>query len=129
MIMCSDVKNYLKENFKSVEHFYVGKLDTKYKKSLCVYDINKVKNSSVIGGDAARLSKRRDFTVLLHYDGYSDTERVAYELYDFIKNISRTQVGNHDVTCVIMHNDGPIDVGSDDNLVYARVIDFTMYYV
>ena len=129
MILCADVKNYLKANFKDIEHFYVGKLDTKYKKSLCVYDLKHNAPVKTIGGVDTKKIYERSFTILVHYDGFTDTERVAQDLYDFISELSNVKIGNNTVSCVSMISDHPVNVGADSSEVYERTIDFTIYYV
>ena len=79
MITLADVKDWLKGQFPSAEHYYVGKLSNKYDKSVGIYQRQiDTEPRMALGGLATYEIKR--VSVLVHWTNDADqTEKAALD--------------------------------------------------
>jgi hypothetical protein len=131
MLTLSDVKDWLK-TFQTGEHFYCGKIDSKSEKTIGVYQRKPSGQPRVtLGGLENTTYEVKQISVLVHWNQYaSQTEEAAVSLFEKIRQAgeSSLMVGDTQVYFIRMEVPEPIDVGTDENGVYERVIWFDMIY-
>ena len=130
MITTGQVRDLIKTITPSFDRYYVGKLDNKFEKSICVYAIKNTAGRVIaIGGDETTISKESCFTILIHWDkNYSTTEENSQLLYNNLSKLKGAKIGSHTLNYIEMITDSPIDVHTDENGVYERVIDLKIHY-
>lgn len=130
MLLLTDVKNWLIELFPVAEHFYCGKLDNKKEKSIGVYQRRPSGSYKIpMGGIENKSYEEKEVSILVHWTKYSgETEEAAFSLFEQIRDAQYVIIGNHRVAYIRMDTPEPIDVGTDDNGVYERVIWLKIYY-
>lgn len=127
MIYLSDVRDWLK-NLISANFYYVGKLDSKNDKSIGVYQR---KNPAPPIKAIGQLSSYeiKPISILIHWTkNANETERAAYKLYKQLEAVSSLTLNNTHVQFIQLLQSEPVDIGTDDNGVYERVIEFDLYY-
>jgi hypothetical protein len=128
MLSSKDIREWIKTKSPKFDKYYVGKLDNKYQKAICVYS-KQTPNDVAIGGKTNTKIKKGAFSILIHYDkNYTTTEHYSQLLYDELFDVSKEEVGDYIIDYVDLTYLSPIDLYSDDNGVYERAIDFTVYY-
>jgi hypothetical protein len=130
MITTGNVRDLIKTITPTFNKYYVGKLDNKHDKGVCVYAIKNTSGRIIaVGGDEATVSKEACYTILIHWEkNYSTTEEAAQLLYDNLSKLREAQIGPHTLNYIEMLTDVPIDVHTDDSGVYERVIDIKIHY-
>lgn len=126
MITLSDVRDWIK-NYNASNFLYVGKLDNKQDYSIGVYQRGTTQAVRAIGAQSSYDIKQ--ISILIHWNkNAKDTEKRAMYLYNQILNSENVIIGNHHVYVIrLLHNE-PIDVGTDDNGVYERVIELDLFF-
>jgi hypothetical protein len=67
--------------------------------------------------------------VLVHWNENSkETEIAAIELFEKLETMRQFKIGDTFVYYLSMQVNEPVDVGTDDNGIYERVIWFDVYY-
>ena len=129
-MLLTEVKDWLKEVFPVAEHFYCGKLDNKKEKSIGVYQRRPSGNYNIpLGGKENKSYEEKDVSVLVHWTKYSgETEEAAFSLFEQIRDAMDIVIGGHRVFFIRLEVPEPIDVGTDDNGVYERVIWLKIFY-
>lgn len=130
MIQLKDVRDYLKLS-NLAESYYVGHLDNKKELSIGVYQLNK--NNAferAIGNISNDKVKTKSISVLIHWNKNAvETEEAALNIYNYIKDTQPdTEMGENVISYVDMLYNEPIDVGTDEQKIYERVIEFIIYY-
>ncbi len=119
----ADVRDWIK-SLGIGENFYIGKLDNKKEKSIGIYQRKPIGNAEIaIGGLESTKTATKQVSILIHWNKYAnETEDAAQELYDsFLKATDVTIAGKH-IDYLRLEVPEPVDVGTDDNGVYERVI-------
>lgn len=131
MLTLSDVKDWLK-TLQVGEHFYCGKIDSKPEKTIGVYQRKPSGRPRVaLGGLENTTYEVKQISVLVHWNQYSSqTEEAAAGLFEKIRHAGENglMVGGTKVYFIHMAVPEPVDVGTDENGVYERVIWFDMIY-
>ena len=127
MIYLSNIRDWLK-TLISADFYYIGKLDSKNDKSIGVYQRkNPAPPIKAIGQPSSYEIK--PISILVHWNKNADeTEKTAYELYKQLTAVSSLDLNNTHVQFINLLQSEPVDVGTDDNGVYERVIEFDIYY-
>lgn len=128
MLGLADVRDYIK-SFGLAEHYYIGKLDSKKDKSIGVYQRqNSYKPRICIGSSSS--FERKPISVLMHWNKNArETEEQAFLLYQKLEEVVMPiEIGDTTVFFIDMLNAEPVDVATDDNGIYERVIEFDVYY-
>lgn len=126
----SDVRDWLK-TISSAEHFYIGKLDRKQDKSLGVYSRSSTGTPPVtsLGGPDSTKTAVKQVSLLLHWNNNAkETETAAQELFDTLRAAENIQIGGRKVDYLRLMVPEPVDVGTDENGVYERVIWMDIYH-
>lgn len=127
MLTLADVRDYIK-TFKLAENYYVGKLDGKKEKSIGVYQRkNGYAPRKCIGVPSGY--ERKPISLLVHWNKNArETEEQAFLLYQKLEEIKEADMGETHIFFLDVLNVEPVDVGTDDDNVYERVIEFDLYY-
>lgn len=127
MIFLSDVRDWVKTLIPA-EYYYIGKLDGKKDKSIGVYQ-RKNPAPPVVSIGQPSSYEVKPVSILIHWSkNANETERTAYELYKQLEAVSSLDINNTHIYFLELLQSEPVDVGTDDNGVYERVIEFDLYY-
>ncbi|MDY2725681.1 MAG: minor capsid protein [Anaerostipes faecalis] len=127
MLLLSDIKDWLK-TVSEAEHYYTGKLDNKKEKSIGVYQRPSYSPKRYAFGVCKKYDVK-SVSILVHWNENSkDTEMAAVELFEKIETMRQFKINDTLVYFLSMQVLEPVDVGTDDNGIYERVIWFDIYY-
>lgn len=130
MILLSDIRDWLK-SFNLFDNYYIGRLDSKKKNSLGVYNLQDSGRREVIGD--LKIYESKGVSLLIHGDNNKvNTEHRAWALYDKLEKLINSceypQIGKHNVYFIELLNNQPIDVDQDSNSIYEYVIEIKIYF-
>ena len=128
MVTLANIRDWLK-SFGLFDNYYIGRLDTKKKNSLGVYNLQDTGRREVIGG--LKKYEKKGVSILIHGDtNKAKTEQKAFELYNALESIGddKKRIGNKKVCFVQLLNNEPIDVDQDADSVYEYVIEMNIYF-
>ena len=128
MVTLANIRDWLK-SFSLFDNYYIGRLDTKKKNSLGVYNLQDTGRREVIGG--LKKYEKKGVSLLIHGDtNKAKTEQKAFELYNALETIvdDKKRIGNKKVCFVQLLNNEPIDVDQDADSVYEYVIEMNIYF-
>lgn len=129
-MILSDVRDWLK-TICQAEHLYIGKLDRKQEKSLGVYSraATGTPPATALGGLDCTKTQVKQVSLLLHWNNNArETEAAAQELFDTLRAAETVRIGGCPVDYLRLMTPEPVDVGTDDDGVYERVIWMDIYY-
>ena len=112
------------------EHYYAGMLNSKKDKSFGVYQLGERRERTIaIGGSGNTKTGIKGISILVHWNSSSrETENAAANLYANIAAASSPLIGGKKVDYIKLIHDEPIDVGTDENGIFERVIELAIYY-
>ena len=130
MILLGDIRDWLK-SFGMFDNYYRGRLDTKKKNSLGVYNLQDDGRREVIGG--LKKYEKKGVSLLIHGDSNkASTEKKAFSLYYAIENLITSceypSIGDKKVFFIELLNNQPIDVDQDESSTYEYVIELNIYF-
>ena len=128
MVTLANIRDWLK-SFSLFDNYYIGRLDTKKKNSLGIYNLQDTGRREVIGG--LKKYEKKGVSLLIHGDtNKAKTEQKAFELYNALETIGddKKLIGNKKVCFVQLLNNEPIDVDQDADSVYEYVIEMNIYF-
>lgn len=130
MIALADIRDWLK-SFGLFDNYYIGRLDSKKKNSLGVYNLQDAGRREVIGG--LKVYEKKGVSLLIHGDtNKANTERKAWDLYNAIESVSKNEniliAKEKKVFFIELLNNEPIDVNQDSDSVYEYVIEMNIYF-
>lgn len=130
MITLADIRDWLK-SFGLFDNYYIGRLDSKKKNSLGVYNLQDAGRREVIGG--LKVYEKKGVSLLIHGDtNKANTERKAWDLYNAIESVSKNEniliAKEKKVFFIELLNNEPIDVNQDADSVYEYVIEINIYF-
>ncbi|MCI6467450.1 MAG: minor capsid protein [Faecalicatena sp.] len=123
MMGLADIRDWV-ETLGIGKNFYIGKLDNKKEKSVGIYQRRPSGNPDIaLGGMDNTKTATKQVSILIHWNKYAnETEEVAQALYDKFLNVTDLTIAGKHVDYLRLEVPEPIDVGTDDNGVYERVI-------
>lgn len=127
---CSFIKDLIKQNTSlGISKYYCGKIDNKYEKAICVYDLqNDVKQNIAVGGKDLTTGIRK-FSVLVRWNkSYSETEEAAQNIFDYLTTLRQMSYNNIDIKYIELLNDAPIDLHCGDDGIFERLFDLRIYF-
>lgn len=144
MLGLADIRDWI-ESMRLADHYYIGKLDDKQDRSIGVYQRQAASEPRMAIGGLSRTSYDIKYiSVLVHWNHSArETEEAAAELFAALRtarNVELDAEGSvisgesagaetvHRIMFVDMACSEPVDVGTDDNGIYERVIWFDAYY-
>lgn len=130
MILLSDIRDWLK-SFGLFDNYYIGRLDTKKKNSLGVYNLQDDGRREVIGG--LKKYEKKGVSLLIYGDSNkASTEKKAFSLYNALENLIMSceypSIGDKKVFFIELLNNQPIDVDQDESSTYEYVIELNIYF-
>ena len=130
MILLSGIRDWLK-SFGLFDSYFIGRLDTKKKNSLGVYNLQDAGRREVIGG--LKKYEKKGISLLIHGDtNKASTENKALSLYEKLEETIYTceypEIGGKDVYFIELLNNQPIDVDQDNDSIYEYVIELNIYF-
>lgn len=130
MIALADIRDWLK-SFGLFDNYYIGRLDSKKKNSLGVYNLQDAGRREVIGG--LKVYEKKGVSLLIHGDtNKANTERKAWDLYNAIESVSKNEniliAKEKKVFFIELLNNEPVDVNQDADSVYEYVIEMNIYF-
>lgn len=130
MIALSAIRDWLK-SFNLFDNYYIGRLDSKKKNSLGVYNLQDTGRREVIGG--LKVYEKKGVSLLIHGDTNKDrTEKKAFELYNTLESLISSceypQIGGKGVYFIELLNNQPVDVEQDSDSIYEYVIELNIYF-
>lgn len=128
MLLLSDIRDYLK-TLGIAEHYYIGKLDNKQEKSAGVYQRGQNGYRVALGGLKNKKYEKKSVSILIHWNQNArETEEQALFIFEKLETIRQVTMGKTLIYYTIPQVEEPVDVGTDDNGVYERVIWLDLYY-
>ena len=129
MLGLADIRDWMK-GFAGAEHYYIGKLDTKYPKSIGVYPRQVSRPPRMaLGGLTETTYDEKSVFILLHWnENARETEEAAAALFDHLRRMGQTTIAGIRVQYLRLDSTEAVDVGTDDKGIYERVIWLTIFY-
>ena len=112
------------------DNYYCGILNDKKEKSFGVYQLKDTRARDIsLGGLGTTKTGAKGISVLVHWNRSTrETETVAASLYNSMAAAITPMIGENKVNYINLLHDEPIDVGTDENGICERVIEFVIYY-
>lgn len=119
----ADIRDWIK-TLGAGENFYIGKLDNKKERSVGIYQRRPSGNPEIaLGGLDCTKTVTKQVSILIHWNqNANETEEAAKELYKKILRATDVTIAGKHVNYIRLEVPEPVDVGTDENGVYERVI-------
>lgn len=129
MITLAEVRDWIK-TFNAANNYYIGKIDNKQENSIGIYQRKTIDGPRVaIGGRSLASYDVKSISILIHWNkNANETEKRAQYLYNRLFEAESVVIGGTPIKMIALLQNEPVDVGTDDNNVYERVIEFDLYY-
>lgn len=129
MITLAEVRDWIK-TFNAANNYYIGKLDNKQENSIGIYQRKTIDGPRVaIGGRSLASYDVKSISILIHWNkNANETEKRAQYLYNRLFEAESVVIGETPIKMISLLQNEPVDVGTDDNNVYERVIELDLYY-
>lgn len=129
MITLAEVRDWIK-TFNAANNYYIGKLDNKQENSIGIYQRKTIDGPRVaIGGRSLASYDVKSISILIHWNkNANETEKRAQYLYNRLFEAESVVIGETPIKIIFLLQNEPVDVGTDDNNVYERVIELDLYY-
>ncbi|MFS9186939.1 minor capsid protein [Streptococcus infantis] len=129
MITLAEVRDWIK-TFNAANNYYIGKLDNKQENSIGIYQRKTIDGPRVaIGGRSLASYDVKSISILIHWNkNANETEKRAQYLYNRLFEAESVVIGGTPIKMIALLQNEPVDVGTDDNNVYERVIELDLYY-
>ena len=129
MITLAEVRDWIK-TFNAANNYYIGKIDNKQENSIGIYQRKTIDGPRVaIGGRLLASYDVKSISILIHWNkNANETEKRAQYLYNRLFEAESVVIGGISVKMIALLQNEPVDVGTDDNNVYERVIELDLYY-
>jgi hypothetical protein len=112
------------------DNYYCGTLANKKDKSFGVYQLKERRARDIaVGGQTNTKTGNKAISILVHWtESTRETEAIAASLYADLASAIAPTIGGKKVNYINLIHDEPIDVGTDENGICERVIEFVIYY-
>lgn len=130
MIGLADVRDWLR-NLNAIDATWsIGRYEAEKEKRVCVYQrTNYGAPTIAIGGRESTKTLVKHIQVLVHWNkNHRETEEAALALYNALQFNPRTTIGGASATYIDLELPEPVDVGSDSNGIFERVLWLDIYY-
>lgn len=129
MITLAEVRDWIK-TFNATNNYYIGKIDNKQENSIGIYQRKTIDGPRVaIGGRSLASYEVKSISILIHWNkNANETEKRAQYLYNRLFEAESVVIGGTPIKMIALLQNEPVDVGTDDNNVYERVIELDLYY-
>lgn len=129
MITLAEVRDWIK-TFNAANNYYIGKIDNKQENSIGIYQRKTIDGPRVaIGGRSLASYDVKSISILIHWNkNANETEKRAQYIYNRLFEAESVVIGETPIKMISLLQNEPVDVGTDDNNVYERVIELDLYY-
>ena len=129
MITLAEVRDWIK-TFNAANNYYIGKIDNKQENSIGIYQRKTIDGPRVaIGGRTLASYDVKSISILIHWNkNANETEKRAQYLYNRLFEAESVVISGTPIKMIALLQNEPVDVGTDDNNVYERVIELDLYY-
>lgn len=129
MITLAEVRDWIK-TFNAANNYYIGKIDNKQENSIGIYQRKTIDGPRVaIGGRTLASYDIKSISILIHWNkNANETEKRAQYLYNRLFEAESVVISGTPIKVIALLQNEPVDVGTDDNNVYERVIELDLYY-
>ena len=129
MITLAEVRDWIK-TFNAANNYYIGKLDNKQENSIGIYQRKTIDGPRVvIGGRLLASYDVKSISILIHWNkNANETEKRAQYLYNRLFEAESVVISGTPIKMIALLQNESVDVGTDDNNVYERVIELDLYY-
>lgn len=129
MITLAEVRDWIK-TFNAANNYYIGKIDNKQENSIGIYQRKTIDGPRVaLGGRSLASYDVKSISILIHWNkNANETEKRAQYLYNRLFEAESVVIGGTPIKMIALLQNEPVDVGTDDNNVYERVIELDLYY-
>lgn len=129
MITLAEVRDWIK-TFNAANNYYIGKIDNKQENSIGIYQRKTIDGPRVaIGGRLLASYDVKSISILIHWNkNANETEKRAQYIYNRLFEAESVVIGGTPIKMIALLQNEPVDVGTDDNNVYERVIELDLYY-
>lgn len=129
MITLAEVRDWIK-TFNAANNYYIGKIDNKQENSIGIYQRKTIDGPRVaIGGRLLASYDVKSISILIHWNkNANETEKRAQYLYNRLFETESVVISGTPIKMIALLQNEPVDVGTDDNNVYERVIELDLYY-
>lgn len=129
MLELADIREWLK-TIVVADNFYVGKLNNKKEKSIGVYQLRTSNPPDIaLGGQENTKTLTKSVSILIHWNkNANETEIQALNVFNKMLNATDFEINNIKINYIELLVNEPVDVGTDNDNVYERVIEATFYY-
>lgn len=123
-----EVFAWIKSLSVHADNYYCGTLNDKKDKSFGVYQLKERRERDVAIGGCSKTGAK-GISVLVHWNSSTrETETIAASLYAELASVDAPTIGGKKANYIKLLHDEPIDVGTDENGICERVIEFIVYY-
>lgn len=125
-----NVLEWIKTLSTKANNYYCGVLNSKKEKSFGVYQLRESRARDIaLGGLENTKTGTKGISILVHWNASTrETEKIAIALYNDLAAAKNPVIDGYKVNYIkLLHNES-IDVGTDDNGICERVIEFVIYY-
>lgn len=125
-----NVLEWIKTLSTKPQHYYCGTLNAKNEKSFGVYQLKERRARDVaLGGLDNTKTAKKGISILVHWSSSTrETENAAASLYVDLETAKNVVIGGQKVNYIQLLHSEPIDVGTDENGICERVIEFILHY-
>lgn len=124
--MLAELRDYLKTKGVAT-NYYIGKIENAKTETIGIYGMGNLKRVEAIGCESSY--DIAGFQILLHWNrNANETEASARNLYQIIRYITDTDMGDVHVQYIDLDSGEPTFIGTDDNGVYEYHIAGRIYY-
>ena len=86
-------------------------------------------NETALGGEKTTKTRSKSLSILIHWSRRADeTRNAALKLYNLLKDVHNVTFADVRIAFVKLNNNEPIDVGTDKEGIFERIIDCKIYY-
>lgn len=124
------VRDLLKlNNNLEINRYFCGKIDNKYEKSICVYDLKDASKRNIAISGEEMTTGIKKFSILIRWNkNYLETSEASENIYNYLTTLNHLSYNNIDINYVELLDDTPIDLHCGDDGIYERLIDLKIYY-
>ena len=130
MMGLADIRDWLKGLGAVDATWTIGRYEAEKERRACVYQRTDYSNAvAAIGGEEPTRTLVKRVQVLLHWTrNHRETEEAAQALYERLRWNPRPQIGTARASYIDLKLLEPVDLGSDENGIFERVLWLDIYY-
>lgn len=130
MVGLADIRNWLKGLNVLDATWSIGRYEAEKEKRVCVYQRTDYSDATIaLGGNETTKTLLKHVQVLVHWNkNHRETEEAALALYSALQWNPRPTIGDTRASYIDLLLPEPVDVGSDSNGIFERVLWLDIYF-